>query len=300
MKIYNVSQATETEAWLEARRGKITGTKAKGLALEHYAYKDPAVLIERAVKSEEAATKARTPEKAQEYLTKAKEYRVQAANADIENQRLKVTQDFWKYLAEVCAEQADGENPLERGHRLEPVNIVHTLSRLGIAEGDAVSDTGLWVSDDNQNIACSPDAHEKGAKVTWAIECKSLSTANHIAAVLPHLVHERLLDGETNKELDNAALAVLPEFVGLKDVSDYEFIPDIYKAQALQYFVVNDDLQTLYFSFYDDRVFSENLRHHILTIHRSEVADKIETQKAAELKSLGIANALRSVLDIGF
>ena len=46
MKIINVSQATETEAWLDERMGRITGTKSGGLALEHYAQTDVQKLVE--------------------------------------------------------------------------------------------------------------------------------------------------------------------------------------------------------------------------------------------------------------
>ena len=60
MKILNVSQTQDTQAWLDARIGKITGTKAGTLALEHYAKKDVAKL-------EAMADKAKTEEKAEEY-----------------------------------------------------------------------------------------------------------------------------------------------------------------------------------------------------------------------------------------
>lgn len=66
MKILNVSQAQDTQAWLDARIGKITGTKAGALALERYAQKDVAKL-------EAMADKAKTEEKAEEYRAKAEQ-----------------------------------------------------------------------------------------------------------------------------------------------------------------------------------------------------------------------------------
>lgn len=284
MKIYNVSQANETEAWLEARRGKVTGTKARGLTLEHYAFKDASALLEK-------AEKARTPEK-------ALEYRQQAVNAALDNQRRKVTVDFWKFLAELTAEQADGENPMERGHRLEPENIEKTVAVLKLS--NVCSDTGLWVSDENQALACSPDAHENTKAPSWAIECKSLGTANHLAAVVSYVVHQHLINGEKSTELEKAALAVLPNYVGATDATDYDFLPDTYKAQAVQYFVVNPDLKTLYFSFYDPRVYAEELSHVILTINREDIAETIEAQKQSELETVAFANALMSVVDATF
>ena len=61
MKIINVSQAHETEAWLDERVGRITGTKSGGLALEHYAQTDVEKLKESRDKALEQAKKAKTP-----------------------------------------------------------------------------------------------------------------------------------------------------------------------------------------------------------------------------------------------
>ena len=54
MKIINVSQANETEAWLDERMGRITGTKSGGLALEHYAQTDVEKLVEYRDKANQA------------------------------------------------------------------------------------------------------------------------------------------------------------------------------------------------------------------------------------------------------
>lgn len=70
MKIINVSQAHETEAWLDERVGRITGTKSGGLALEHYAQTDVEKLKEYRDKALEQAKKAKTPDKANEYYTR--------------------------------------------------------------------------------------------------------------------------------------------------------------------------------------------------------------------------------------
>ena len=78
-------------------------------------------------------------------------------------------------------------------------------------------DTGnvIWVREDNENIGISPDGF-KGVRI--AVEAKCLSSGRHIQALL------------TQK------------------------IPDYYHYQKLQYFIVNDKLQTLYFAFYDPRL----------------------------------------------
>ena len=147
MRILNVSQAQDTQAWLDARIGKITGTKAGTLALEHYAQKDVAKL-------EAMADKAKTEEKAEEYRAKAEQ-------AKRDNERLKVNLDFWQFLADMIAEQPDGEPPMERGHRLENTNIMMACEKLDISPDVVEFDTGMWVSDVDDRIAVSPDAHAK-------------------------------------------------------------------------------------------------------------------------------------------
>jgi len=73
----------------------------------------------------------------------------------------------------------------------------------------------LWTREDNESIAISPDGF---IGETEAVEVKCLSSARHI---------EALLTGKIPKE---------------------------YNYQVLQYFIVNDALQTLYFCFYDPRI----------------------------------------------
>lgn len=83
-------------------------------------------------KALEQAKKAKTPDKANEYYSKAQGYDIKITEAEAKNKRLKVGVDFWKFLAELWAEPADGEPPMERGHRLEPENIQITLKTLGL------------------------------------------------------------------------------------------------------------------------------------------------------------------------
>ncbi len=73
----------------------------------------------------------------------------------------------------------------------------------------------IWYREDDENIAISPDG---SIGKTAAAECKCLSSARH-------------LEAWHTKE-----------------------IPDEYKMQRLQYFIVNDQLKTLYFIFYDPRM----------------------------------------------
>ena len=119
----------------------------------------------------------------------------------------------------------------------------------------------IWAREDNENIAISPDA-VIGRKE--AIEAKCLSSARHIEAFI------------TKK------------------------IPDDYEYQALQYFIVNDELETLHFIFYDPRfsMFSEpgskisKLDYFEITLHRADVAAQIEDLLTYERKVIAEVNAI--------
>lgn len=290
MKILNVSQAQDTEAWLDARIGKITGTKAGTLALEHYAQKDVAKL-------EAMADKAKTEEKAEEYREKARQ-------AKRDNERLKVNLDFWQFFADMIAEQPDGEPPMERGHRLENANIMMACEKFDISPDVVEFDTGMWVSDVDDRIAVSPDAHAKPQidinelkyNPTFAFEAKSLGTKYHLQTVVPFRVFQMLYDNETSDEqregLRSLAIKLFPEI--LETRREFDFIPEQYQAQVLQYFVVNPDLHTVYFTMFDDRVYG-SLQHEVFAVDRQSVANEIEAQETKELQTLTLIDELQKL-----
>lgn len=94
----------------------------------------------------------------------------------------------------------------------------------------------IWSRDDNRNIAVSPDGVIDREN---AVEVKCLSSARHIEALL------------TNK------------------------IPSDYEYQVLQYFVVNDDLQKLYFCFYEPRLSVKQFFY--IEVTRESVQEEVET-----------------------
>lgn len=302
MKIINISQATETEAWLNERMGRITGTKSGGLALEHYAKTDVEKLMEYRNKALEQAKKAKTHEKANEYYTKAQSYDIKITEAEAKNKRLKVGVEFWKFLAELWAEPADGEPPMERGHRLEPENIQITLKTLGFDPGDCVTDCGIWESDDDDRIACSPDAYENSDKPTWAIECKSLGSAYHLQTVVPWMMHTDAMRSHIvnlKSELVDVIEQVLPEYTLDTKATGFDFIPDQYKAQVLQYFVVCDSLEVLYFSMFDPRMVGE-AHHQVIPVYRKDITEKIAEHKSRQLATLHISDVLADALGLTF
>lgn len=302
MKIINVSQAHETEAWLDERMGRITGTKSGGLALEHYTQTDVEKLVAYRDKALEQAKKAKTYDKANEYYGKAQGYDIKITEAEAKNKRLKVGVDFWKFLAELWTEPADGEPPMERGHRLEPENIQITLKTLGFNPSDCVPDCGIWESDDDDRIACSPDAYENSEKPTWAIECKSLGSAYHLQTVVPWMMHTDAMRSHIanlKPELVEAIEQVLPEYTLDPKATGFDFIPDQYKAQVLQYFVVCDSLEVLYFSMYDPRVVGA-AHHQVIPVYRKDITEQIENHKRGQLATLHISDVLADALGVTF
>lgn len=292
MKIINLSQTHNTTAWLNERLGRITGTKSGNLAMEHYTQTNTTQLIKTRDKALEQSKTAETQKEFNEYFQKAQDYDTRILEAEARNKRLKVGIDFWKFLAETMAEQPDKENPMERGHRLEPENIRLTLQQLGYQQKDCITDCGIWESDEDDRIACSPDAYENTENPTWAIECKSLGSAYHLQAVIPWMIHTQYIRHHGLPEnLSNAVAQVLPPATTNLKATGLDFTPDTYQAQALQYFVVCDTLETLYFSMYDPRVYG-NARHQIIPIHRKDIQTLIAKHKQKQLNTLHIIDTL--------
>jgi hypothetical protein len=143
---------------------------------------------------------------------------------------------YYELIAEKLGIPADDENPMNRGTRLESEAIERFEK-----ESKKKVDSSLYIleRDDNKEIAISPDGIIwKKDKVKEAVEVKCLSSARHIEAFL------------TNK------------------------LPSEYELQALQYFVVNDELETLYFCFYDPRLFAKPFFY--LTIKRKDLEEDIK------------------------
>lgn len=85
---------------------------------------------------------------------------------------------YYELIAERLAIVPDGEDPMERGSRLEPEAITRFQK-----ETKKKVDTSLviWTRSDNKSIAVSPDGI---VGKTEAVEAKCLSSARHIQAYL--------------------------------------------------------------------------------------------------------------------
>ena len=122
---------------------------------------------------------------------------------------------FWEIVAERVAIPANGENVMDRGHRLEE-DAIHRFEK---ETGKTINtELVIWSRSEEESIAISPDGFVEAPKIEEACEVKCLNSASHCEAFI-------------TKE-----------------------IPNEYQPQKIQYFVVNDDLKILYWIFYDPRM----------------------------------------------
>ena len=179
---------------------------------------------------------------------------------------------IYELLAEKVAISKDGEPERDRGLRLENEALLLTQEKYNL---DFELDAGMWFSDD-MKLAVSPDASEVSDKPTYAGEAKCLDTKNHLQAILNDYLNKRL---PNYNPLD-----------GLKiGTSDYT-------TQCIQYFMINQDLETLYFTLYDDRIALENVIHYVIIIKREHVAEFVDGQELYERDALVKVNNMIKIL----
>lgn len=111
--------------------------------------------------------------------------------------------------------------------------------------GNGMDEVGFCLHEKYDWLGCSPDGlfkEKKGKKVKYvgAIEIKCPNTKTHIE----YLVEKK--------------------------------VPSEYRAQVLQYFIVNEDLEWLDFVSYDPRIQLPEMQMSIVRVLRDEVADEIE------------------------
>ncbi len=160
---------------------------------------------------------------------------------------------FYQLIADRLGIPADNESPLERGNRLEKEAIAVFSKESGKKVDDSLQ---MWVRDEDSSIAYSPDGAilNKKGDCTEACEVKCLGSARHIEALLTQQV------------------------------------PDEFEFQKLQSFIVNDDLQTLYFCFYDPRLLTKPFFY--LTINREDVQKDVEEYLDYQRKTIEEVNRI--------
>lgn len=158
---------------------------------------------------------------------------------------------FYELIAERLSLDPDDENRMDRGLRLEE----EAIEAFTKETGKQVERVGICVHDKYPEIIQSPDGLIKiGDKYKEAIEVKCLSPARHLQAVV---------EGK---------------------------VPSEYEAQMIQYFIVNPDLRTLHFVFYDPRI--ATVPYHRIEVIRDDLGDRPEQYLEFQLGQLKEVNEI--------
>lgn len=173
-----------------------------------------------------------------------------------------------EFLAEEATEQSKilrSTEEMERGNT-EEVFAVRTYED---RTGKKVDRIGMCVHDEYDWLALSPDGLIQNAegKYTEAVEVKCPDSKKAMLYKIQNVIPME----ETGLMGARGPLASAP-FLG---------IPADYKWQAVQYFIVNPDLEVLHFLTYDVRFINDELKLYVVDLHRSNEVLQ-ETIKEAE------------------
>lgn len=165
---------------------------------------------------------------------------------------------FWKLVSERLSLPKDGENEMERGHRLEAMALEHTNRKyeLGLVKGM------IWQSEESERLYISPDG-EDPTDLTIAQETKAFDPDKHLRIIWED-IQEQKLEG----------------------YRPYNSIPDENQDQVIHYFNVNPELQKLYWVLVSDLVAYEELEHYCIIVERSTIEKEISEQKKIEKVTL--------------
>lgn len=234
MKVVNVEQGSD--AWLNLRKGKITGSKLKDVVSEGNI---TTKLISAELEKLEIPFDKKAKKEELESLLPIES----RANIMVSGKK-KI--EFYQLLADrLSIIEEEEENPMDRGHTLE----TPAIKEFEKMTGKKVEVSGMWLSDADDNIACSPDgAIFKGKNIVEAVEIKCLKAAKHLKAWFE------------------------------------QEIPEEYWYQKLQYFIVNEKLETLYFCMYDPRVTAKPFFY--IEVKRADVEADIEFYRQYQKSTL--------------
>lgn len=232
MRIIEVEQ--NTPEWMEMRLGRITGSKVK----------DVVSLPTKTDMCARYLAEGYAPEEIMDMVGCSKATVTKAKNHTSEEKR-KV--EFYQLIADKLATRHEGV-PMERGSELEGI----ALNRHEEATGEQYKSGLFCVSDENENIAVSPDGlrvdHKKG------VEIKCLKSALHLMAYFE------------------------------------QKIPKEHMPQVYQYFNVIETLEELDFVFFDPDL--PMLEYHVINVKRSDIEREAYVYKTEQLRLLAEADSL--------
>lgn len=212
--------------------------------------------------------------------TRAKEVKPLARKGKTGNQPM----GFWKVVGEYVSYGAEEESPMVRGTHLETENAERTIEKYGLK--NPIYDKGMIWKDDSGMLGYSPDACENTQEPIWAIECKSLNTAEHLYLILA----DKFAKGELPDELEG----LFPQRPGL--YRGIDSVAEEHQHQVRQAFVVDPKLEVVYYSLYDPRIVLDRLQHYVIEVHRDEFAEDIASQRQMMQEQACKARAIAKLL----
>lgn len=178
---------------------------------------------------------------------------------------------FWKLISECLSLPKDGEDEMERGHRLEARALELTNKKYGLKLVKGM----IWQSEENDRLYISPDG-EDPKDLTIAQETKAFDPDRHLRIMWE--------DVQAKKQ---------------EYYRPFDSIPDENQDQAIHYFNVNPELKNLYWTLVSDLVAYEELEHYCIIVERSTVEKEIAEQRQIEKVTLQRTDQIvRELVDV--
>jgi len=249
MKILDIEQ--RSQEWLDFHEGRISGSSAKDYSSVRYIPK--AELVEFAESKGYDFPKNLTMDNIKAMLTEDELNELYA--------NVQINDSIYKLIAQRIAKPI---NPNDYADRLNGATysamlrgqILEDEARELISEklGKRIIPGRVWQSEENEYMICSPDGEivDDTGKVSEAVEIKCLDSWKVVKAY-------------------------------------YEKRPPLeYEAQIIQYFLVNENLQKLYFCIYSDVFTNPDLGLQIFELKREDYREKIELTGRVQNATLGL------------
>lgn len=248
MKILDLEQ--RSQEWLDFHEGRISGSSAKDYSSVRYIPKTE--LVEFAESKGYEFPKNLTMDNIQAMLTEDELNELYA--------NVQINDSIYKLIAQRIAKPINpNDYTLPEGATYSAMlrgQILEEEARELISEklGKKIIPGRVWQSEENEYMICSPDGEivDDTGKVSEAVEIKCLDSWKVVKAYY-----------EKHPPLD-------------------------YEAQIIQYFLVNENLQKLYFCIYSDVFTNPDLGLQIFELKREDYREKIELTGRVQNATLGL------------
>lgn len=250
MKILDIEQ--RSQEWLDFHEGRISGSSAKDYSSVRYIPKTE--LVEFTESKGYEFPKNLTMDNIRAMLTEDELNELYA--------NVQINDSIYKLIAQRIAKPI---NPNDYADRIPEGATYSAMLRGQILEEEAreliseklgkkIIPGRVWQSEENEYMICSPDGEivDDTGKVSEAVEIKCLDSWKVVKAYY-----------EKHPPLD-------------------------YEAQIIQYFLVNENLQKLYFCIYSDVFTNPELGLQIFELKREDYREKIELTGRVQNATLGL------------